>query len=252
MEFWLGTHRPNWLERTGVPLMVSHRTLAPRKTLPRALGPWVLDSGGFTELSMFGEWRTTPGDYLAAVERYHDEIGNMVWAAPQDWMCEPWIIAKTGLSVREHQRRTVDNYLELTRQSEAPFIPVLQGWTRADYLDHIRMYGRAGVHLGLLPIVGLGSVCRRASERDIVDIIEELHGLGLKLHGFGVKKAALKNAGYLFESADSMAWSFTARRDVPLDGCTHKTCTNCLRYALEWRQKVTRTMDYQQPRMVFS
>jgi hypothetical protein len=28
-----------------------------------------------------------------------------------DWMCEPFMLAKTGLSVREHQQRTVTNYL---------------------------------------------------------------------------------------------------------------------------------------------
>jgi len=40
-------------------------------------------------------------------------------------------------------------------------------------------------------------------------------------------------------SADSMAWSFTARRrPVRLDGCTHKTCANCPRWAEQWAQKV--------------
>jgi hypothetical protein len=70
MRFWLGVHKPAWLERTSVPLMVSHRTLHERRTLPRARGPWVLDSGGFTELSMYGGWRTTLADYVAAARRY--------------------------------------------------------------------------------------------------------------------------------------------------------------------------------------
>jgi hypothetical protein len=47
------------------------------------------------------------------VRRYRDEIGCLDWAAPQDWMCEPFILAKTGLSVREY-RRTVASYLRLT------------------------------------------------------------------------------------------------------------------------------------------
>ncbi len=34
--------------------------------------------------------------------RYRDEIGCLLWAAPHDWMCEPWITAKTGLTVAEH------------------------------------------------------------------------------------------------------------------------------------------------------
>lgn len=41
MKFWLGTHQPQWLGRYEFPMMVSRRALAPRKSLPRALGPWV-------------------------------------------------------------------------------------------------------------------------------------------------------------------------------------------------------------------
>lgn len=49
-QFWLGTHKTGWLERTDVPLFISRRRLVERVTLPRARGPWALDSGGFTEL----------------------------------------------------------------------------------------------------------------------------------------------------------------------------------------------------------
>lgn len=30
----------------------------------------------------------------------------MRFAAPMDWMCEPWILSKTGLTLAEHQERT--------------------------------------------------------------------------------------------------------------------------------------------------
>lgn len=65
--FYLGTHMDGWLAHVGVPLFVSHRRLARRKTLPRARSGWALDSGGFSELSLYGEWRTTAEDYVAAV-----------------------------------------------------------------------------------------------------------------------------------------------------------------------------------------
>ena len=48
----------------------------------------------------------------ANVRLYRDEVGGLQCAAPQDWMCEPQIVAKTGLSVREHQQRTVENLLD--------------------------------------------------------------------------------------------------------------------------------------------
>jgi hypothetical protein len=159
VRFLLGTHRPNWLEELTVPLFISHRRLKGYKTLPHACGEWALDSGGFTELSKYGEWRTTVPEYLEAVTRYQAEVGNLAWAAPQDWMCEPWIIAKTGLSVREHQERTVTNYLDL--RDRGPFIPVLQGWDEADYHRCVDLYTEAGVDLTTEPLVGLGTVCRR-------------------------------------------------------------------------------------------
>jgi hypothetical protein len=34
--FYLGTHMDGWLAHVGVPLFVSHRRLARRKTLPKA------------------------------------------------------------------------------------------------------------------------------------------------------------------------------------------------------------------------
>ncbi len=99
LTFYLGTHQPHWLGRIDVPLFVSHRRLADRHTYPTTHTRWALDSGGFTELNLYGEWRTTPKEYAAAVRRYAVELGNLAWASPQDWMCEPWVVAKTGLSV---------------------------------------------------------------------------------------------------------------------------------------------------------
>lgn len=112
VDFWLGTHKAHWLEIADVPLMVSHRTLSTRKTLPRAQVPWVLDSGGFSELSLFGHWETSANEYVEAVECYADQIGNLRWAAVQDWMCEPHILRKTALSIEEHQVRSIISYLE--------------------------------------------------------------------------------------------------------------------------------------------
>ena len=238
MLFYLGTHRPNWLGKTSVPLFVSRRTLYKRKTFQRALGQWSLDSGGFTELSMFGEWQTTPQEYVTDVERFHDEIGKMNWAAPMDWMCEPFIVEKTGLSVREHQQRTTENIIELRSISDMPFIPVLQGWEYGDYIDHITMYENAGIDLTAEPVVGVGSVCRRQGTREAQVILTTIRALGIKPHGFGVKVSGLKKYGLGLESADSMAWSYGARFNPPIEGHAHKTCANCLEYALNWRKKI--------------
>lgn len=262
LHFYLGTHQPHWLELTDVPLFVSHRRLAGRKTLPRARGDVAVDSGGFSELTMFREWRTTPQEYVTAVRRYDEEIGHIGWAAPMDWMCEPHMLAKTGLTVAEHQRRTVENFVQLrdlwadgddcpdvAREPEfCVFMPVLQGWTGDDYLRCAEMYERAGVTLSHHPVVGLGSVCRRQATGEIGAIVRRVkRELDVDLHGFGVKTAGLAAYAADLSTADSMAWSFDARRlQKPLPECAglgHKNCANCLTFALAWRERVLAAAD---------
>lgn len=238
--FYTGTHQPHWLGLWNVPLFVSRRRLCARVSLPRASAPWALDSGGFTELDKFGYWTVTEKQYIGEARRYAQEIGRMTWAAPQDWMCEPKILANTGKTVEEHQRLTVQSYLSLMENApDVPWIPVLQGWVLADYMKHIEDYRRAGVDVTALPVVGVGSVCRRQHSQEIADIFRLLHGAGVRCHGFGVKLKGLEKAAQYMVSSDSMAWSYAAVYDPPLPGCVgHKNCANCMKYAKRWRNKV--------------
>ncbi|NYI95903.1 hypothetical protein HNR12_002180 [Streptomonospora nanhaiensis] len=243
-RFYLGTHRETWLrdERfRGVPLFISHRRLRDRRRLPRAITDWALDSGGFTELSMYGRWETPPEHYAQAVARYAAEIGQIQWAAPQDWMCEPSVLAKTGRTVAEHQRLTIDNLLELrTLAPDLPWVPVLQGWHPDDYRRHVDAYTRAGIDLTREPVVGLGSVCRRQATAPMHALIGDLARQGLRLHGFGFKTRGLAHMHHLLASADSLAWSYAARRRPPLPGhdIAHINCANCPTYALRWRAEM--------------
>lgn len=254
--FYLGTHQTGWLGHANVPLMVSDRRLRERSPdrLPLAASDWVLDGGGFTELQMHGRWTVTPAEYVRRVRRYAGRIGRLVWAAPQDWMCEPIIInggrvgpaffAGTHLSVEEHQARTVANFVQLREMApDLPFIPVLQGFTRAEYEHCVTLYDRAGIDLAAEPTVGLGSVCRREATTEIAEIVTALRGHGLEnLHGFGVKSSGLGLYGSQLASADSLAWSYDARRyRRPSPWCTGhrsaKNCASCLPYALAWRER---------------
>lgn len=244
MRFYLGVDRANWLWHDAfleVPLFLSHITLRRRRTpFPRATTSWALDSGGFSELDRHGGWVTSPEEYVTAVRRYRDEIGSLEWASPQDWMCEPWMVAKTGLSVEEHQRRTVDNFVRLKALDPSlPFIPVLQGWALEDYLRCLAMYDDAGVDLRAVPTVGVGSVCRRQSTDEIGEVMGALRAEGLRLHGFGVKSAGLRRYRDLLSSADSMAWSYRARRagKSPTCATTSRNCAHCPHFALEWRER---------------
>lgn len=240
MRFYLGTHRPYWLWKSeGMPLFVSHRQLRLVKGLQPAVTDWALDSGGFSELASYGEWRTTPEEYVEAVRRYGSEIGRMVWAAPQDWMCEPVMLEKTGLTVDWHQRFTVQNFCVLRQMApDLNFIPVLQGWEMDDYLRCVDLYAQAGVDLLSFETVGVGSVCRRQHTTEIAEIVGELASLGLRMHGFGVKIQGLAAYRDMLTSSDSMAWSFSARKNPPLPTCSHRNCANCLDYARAWYERV--------------
>lgn len=254
-QFYLTTHHPSWLwnPAANFPLFVSHRALSRVRTLQRSTGGWALDSGGFTELSAYGTWQTSPADYVRAVARYDREIGQLEWAAPQDWMCEPEVIHGGGpkrypgthLSVAEHQRRTVGNFLQLCElwpgesDEECPFMPVLQGWEPDDYFRCADLYTAAGIGLECYPVVGLGSVCRRQGTGVVSRVVHALTPR-LALHGFGIKTRGLRDFAHLLESADSLSWSLDAYYSPPLPGHSHKSCSNCIEYAVRW---CTRLLD---------
>lgn len=243
MKLWLGTHKTGWLGLSDVPLFVSRRWLTIRKRMPVAKTEWALDSGGFTELSMYGRWETNLGRYVNDVQRFEQEIGNLAWVAPQDWMCEPHMLEKTGRSVNEHQLLTVGNFLQLRQWLGELVIPVLQGWEQDDYLRCWDMYDDVGVDLEAEPLVGLGTVCRRQNTAEAGRIVRSLQPL--RLHGFGVKTGGLESFGDVLESADSMAWSLRARNSFPLPGCPHKSCQNCRRFATRWHEQMTQRLGQQ-------
>lgn len=250
-DFYLGTHMPGWLrdeQFVGVRLFVSRRRLAKVAKPDRAVTDWALDSGGFTELSMYGQWQTEPAQYVDEVRRWSCAIGRLKWAAIQDWMCEPFITAKTGLSILEHQRRTVRSLVQLRRLApEQYWTPVLQGYAVPDYLEHVTMYRAEGIELADEMIVGLGSVCRRQATLEIAELVARVADLGIPLHGFGMKKEGLARSHRNLVSADSLAWSAVARREpIRLKGHRHINCANCSTWALQWRRDVVASLHARQ------
>lgn len=244
MKFFLGTSIPSWLGRTKVPMFVSRPRLRRRKTFPKALGPWSLDSGGFTELNKHGsiDWLV----YSEEVRRFRSEIGRMEWASPQDWMCEPFVLKKTGLSVDDHQALTIESVMDLRRAApEVPWIPVLQGWTIHDYLRCVDRYARSGIDLRAEPNDGLGSVCRRQATKEAAEIVVTLANAGIRLHGFGFKIKGLERVAHRLVSSDSLSWSYRARREGRpfFQECEHKACNNCMRFALKWRADLVDRLD---------
>jgi hypothetical protein len=251
VRFFLGTDRYRWLWELTVPLFVSRRSLSRTRTFRAATADWALDCGGFTELKDNGRWTVTARQYAQEVERWTETIGRLAWAPIQDWMCEPVVrqggkagglrFAGTGLSIREHQQRTLSSWFELNALApHLPWIPVLQGFHYDDYLQHLEDYEAAGVSLRSLQLVGLGSVCRRQSTLLVEELIRALHARGLRLHAFGFKTSGLRRVHPYLASSDSQAWPLIAwRRKIRLVGCRHKNrwCCHCPRWALRWREQ---------------
>lgn len=165
------------------------------------------------------------------------EVGMPDFAAIQDWMCEPFMLQKTGKTLAYHQQRTIESYGVLRALAPSvPWMPVVQGWQADDYERHVEQYDAAGFDLRLCPRVGVGSVCRRQGTQEGADIIRRVAELGIKVHAFGVKVDGLALVGDIIASADSMTWSFVARRrGIRMPGCRkHRNCANCIRWAMEW------------------
>lgn len=249
MRFYLTTHKKHWLRETAVPLFLKSEHLAGAVKPLRAIGRYAVDSGGFTELQRHGRWTRTPRQYVEDLRRIWEHVGPYDWAAGQDWMCEDLIIhggtagpltfVGTHLSIAEHHRRTVRNFLELRSLApELRIIPTLQGQTIEDYHTCADLYESYGVNLRAEPTVGLGSVCRLQSTAKGAEIVTAMAARGYRLHGFGFKTLGLAKVGHLLTSADSMAWSYHARNRPPMPSHTHKNCANCLPYALKWRERV--------------
>ena len=129
-------------------------------------------------------------------------------------MCEPFILHKTGLTIEDHQKITVDRYARLLDLTNVYVMPVLQGYSPRSYAAHVECYGEL-----LTPgqWVGVGSVCKRnGNPHQIEDILLAIKALrpDLRLHGFGINFHALQSPTVreLLHSSDSMAWSFAGRK----------------------------------------
>lgn len=227
---WLGAQEPWWAwngEANG-PVIISANRVRARCRSSRSDSKWrrgmgrpdkadvpvFVDSGAFTEVSTHGRWTISARDFAEEIEDFAEAIGGISHAGTQDWMCEPWIIEQTGLSMEAHQRRSVDSFLELSSISPSiPWVPTLQGYSLDDYLRCARMFEDTGVALADVPLVGLGSVCRRSNTRQISGVVGGIVSAlpGIRLHGFGVKNEGVLRVLRCVASVDSMAWSLRAR-----------------------------------------
>jgi hypothetical protein len=242
--FFVGLHQPSDAKHFERAFVSVNRLRGRRKAV--GAKEWIMDSGAFTELATHGRYRHGVEEYAAEVNRWAYPGSGLVAAVAQDFMCEPWIVEKTGLSIEEHQRQTIERYDALVPLCPAVYVmPVLQGYTAGDYLRHLEMYGD---RLAPGAYVGVGSVCKRNTNVVVIErILLAIKHVrpDLRLHGFGLKSTALASelVRDALHSADSMAWSFAARRQG--------RNANDWREAQRWAEGITRAPLPDQMRFAF-
>lgn len=211
--FFVGLHHPADSQHFERAFISVNRVRTRKSAIPAR--DWILDSGAFSTIAKHGGYPEPVSVYAEQIQRLRAS-GHLLAAVSQDYMCEPWMLEKTGLTIPDHQRLTIERYDALLACRPGVYImPVLQGYAPADYVAHIRAYGD---RLAIGAWVGVGSVCKRNSDPAAIEnvlLAIKLERPDLRLHGFGLKLTALRSGLVrdLLFSADSMAWSFAARRE---------------------------------------
>lgn len=202
---------------------------------------WALDSAGFTAMAKWKRKGPQPGMlnvYPWTLEHYLDLVTHVRppgWYAQPDLCVEPEL-APNRAAVEDrifHTAILLAANLEAVRRYQdagvfwlPPPVPVLQGWTRADYLLSlqylIETWNAYGSTFAAPTLVGVGSMCRRDPDDPEFGIMAILDAMlprlphGMRLHLFGVKGSVMSRLADIpqIASYDSMAWDFGARRDA--------------------------------------
>jgi hypothetical protein len=211
MIFFTGLHMPNhakYFKKS----FISINRIEHRKS-DFEVKDWILDSGAFSRITT-GKGHMPINDYADQIKRW-SSCGNLLAAVCQDYMCEDFVCDITGLTVGDHQAMTINNFNKLSELVDtAHVMPVLQGYEPEEYVEHIDAYDSL---LEQNTWCGVGSVCKRnSSVESIINVLEAIKNKrpDLRLHGFGLKQTSLRNSRIrdLLYSADSMAWSYAARK----------------------------------------
>lgn len=168
--------------------------------------PHIVDSGGYNVQSNFGGYPWTVEEYHRWLDIQSDRFD---WAACMDLACERrFDHLYIHMPVKERIFKTVENAIQhFNYDPEYKLLPVLQGWSVDEYVFCYDLMVDHGI-----PVehVGLGTVCRISSSKEIVkteNAIREQCSKVERIHGFGVKINAFK-LGATFDSADSQAWVY--------------------------------------------
>jgi hypothetical protein len=174
-------------------------------------GPnWFIDSGGYSVQKKFHHYPTSIDDYVAYLSEYDDQIEKYTL---RDWACAHDLLRDADRDVRTHQEWSIRDHVYCLEAAEeagltAEPVAVLQGHDIEEYLwsfDYLKEHGLAS------PTLGIGSILRPNKTSEVRAIIQELRDAipsNHALHGFGISKTVLEDAGTLraLDSADTTSW----------------------------------------------
>lgn len=80
---------------------------------------WILDSGAFTRITS-GQGHLPLNEYARHIRRW-SRCGDLQAAVAQDYMCEPFVLNITGMTVKQHQDLSTRNWLELRDLNPAAY-----------------------------------------------------------------------------------------------------------------------------------
>lgn len=160
-----------------------------------------MDSGAFTQLKKYGDFKLCVDEYLDIVNKF-----NPLFYVSQDYLVERTDSPNT---VQTKQENTVNRFISLWARKQN-VIPVIHGSSVEQYRNHLKMYQfPQGEYIGVGSLVGQ----KISFKVNVFNMLKEERP-DLLLHGFGFKQQELCNSTLrsMVYSADSMAWSFIARR----------------------------------------
>jgi len=191
--------------------------------MPSHITKKAADSGGFVATFKWGDYKYTPQQYIDWLDTWQPD-----WAACMDYCCENELTSGRHGIVRERQMKTTemahlfwDNY----RDRQYALVPTIQGWEVSDYIQHANdmkplieemqsfYETRAGQENEFR--VGIGTLCRRTSIRQVIAIVMAVAGVLPMVrcfHLWGVKTTLWKApVAFPFDvSSDSASWNMKA------------------------------------------
>lgn len=220
---------PTQAHKVEVAMVSCHRINGPFDPPPEG---WVLDSGGYKQLTTRGPYRKSPKAYVQQVGRLERETGGLLVAFHQDYPVSREVAEAVGISgddwKEELMHRNWQRYLKtwmIWRRCPdvtVPIAPVLQGDAIRDYVDQAR---RLTQMPGSETLVGIGGLKEQTVGKKmsrgkwLLECVRRIrravpHIRGIHALGIGKREICGRFGGALRRElwgSDSAAWSSAAR-----------------------------------------